>query len=62
MRQSIWRSVRMVAWSFFGIRNNGQSQEEVAGINPVHLVVAGITGALVLVLGLVLLVNWVAAP
>jgi len=59
MNSSFWRSLKMVAWSFFGIRKNSESQEDTSRVNPVHIVVAGIAGALIFVIGLILLVNWV---
>lgn len=51
----------MVAWSFFGIRKGSESQQDVAQVNPFHIIVAGIAGAVVFVLGLILLVKWVVA-
>jgi hypothetical protein len=59
MKPSFWRSMKMVAWSFFGIRKSSESQQDVAQVNPFHIIVAGIGSALVLVLGLILLVNWI---
>ena len=59
MKPSFWRSMKMVAWSFFGIRKSSESQQDVAQVNPFHIIVAGIGSALVFVLGLIVLVNWV---
>ncbi|MFZ4481171.1 MAG: DUF2970 domain-containing protein [Rhodoferax sp.] len=61
MIASFGRSLRMVAWSFLGIRKNSDSHEETARVNPVHVVLAGIAVAAVFVIGLILLVNWVVA-
>ena len=58
---SFGRSLRMVAWSFLGIRKSSESHEESARVNPVHVVVSGIFAAVIFVIGLVLLVNWVVA-
>ena len=58
---SLWRSVRMVAWSFVGIRKGSESQEDMARVNPFHIIVVGIAGAALFVVGLVILVNWVVA-
>lgn len=58
---SFWRSLRIVAWSFLGIRNSRASQEDSARINPFHVIVAGLAGVLLLVLGLIVLVKWVLA-
>lgn len=60
-KPSFWRSIKLVAWSFLGIRSNTGYQQDLAKVNPVHVVLAGIVGALLLVVGLVVLVNWVVA-
>ena len=56
---SLWRSVRMVAWAFFGIRKSSESKEDMAQIKPAHIIVVGLALAVVFVLGLVALVQWV---
>lgn len=58
---SFWRSIKMVAWSFLGIRKNSESQEDTARVNPFHIIVVGIAGAIMLVVSLIVLVNWVVA-
>ena len=58
---SFWRSIKVVAWSFFGIRKSSESQEDIDQVNPFHIIVAGIVGALIFVFGLIVLVNWVVA-
>ncbi len=58
-KASFVRSVKLVAWSFLGIRSKSGYQEDLAKVNPLHVVLVGILGALGLVLGLIGLVNWV---
>lgn len=58
---SFWRTIRMVGWSFFGIRKSSESQEDMARVNPLHIIVVAIVGAVIFVLGLIALVNWVVA-
>lgn len=58
---SFWRSVKLVAWSFMGIRSNSEYQQDLVKVNPMHVVAVGIVGTLLLVVGLVVLVNWVVA-
>jgi hypothetical protein len=58
---SFLRSIKLVAWSFLGIRSNREYQQDLAKVNPVHVVGVGVVGALLLVLGLITLVNWVVA-
>lgn len=58
---SFWRSLKTVAWSFLGIRKRSESQADLARVNPLHIVAAGIVGVLIFVVGLIVLVNWVVA-
>jgi len=58
---SLRGTVLAVAWSFFGIRRRADHAKDVAQLNPIHVVVAGIAGAALFVLVLVLLVRWVVA-
>jgi len=56
---SFLRTMRAVAWSFFGVRKSSDYEQDVEQLNPVHLVIAGIVGAVLFIVMLVLLVNWV---
>ena len=56
---SIARTVKAVAWSFLGIRKNSESHEDMGRLNPLHIILAGLAGAALFVLGLVVLVRWV---
>ena len=58
---SAWRSVKLVAWSFLGIRSKAAYQDDLAKVSPMHVVAVGLVGALLLVVGLISLVNWVVA-
>lgn len=58
---SLLQTVRAVAWSFFGIRRSADYERDVAQLNPVHVIIAGIVGAAVFVGLLVLLVRWVVS-
>lgn len=59
--QSAWHSVRLVAWSFLGIRSKAAYQDDLTKVNPMHVVAVGLVGVLLLVVGLISLVNWVVA-
>jgi hypothetical protein len=59
-RASLWDTVKAVLWSFIGVRRRSDFQDDVAKLNPLQLVVVGFVMALLFVLGLILLVNWVA--
>jgi hypothetical protein len=56
---SFFQTMRAVAWSFFGVRRSADYANDVAKLNPVHVIIAGIVGAALFVLALVLLVSWV---
>jgi len=58
---SFWHSLKTVAWSFFGIRKRSESHKDMARVNPFHIVAAGLLGVLIIVVGLIVLVNWVVA-
>jgi amino acid transporter len=60
-KDSLWRSVRAVAWSFIGIRKGSGFQEDVANIKPLHVLGVGVVAALLFVIGLIVLVNLVVA-
>ena len=56
---SFLQTMRAVAWSFFGVRRGADYEKDVARLNPVHVIIAGVIGAALFVLVLVLLVQWV---
>ena len=60
-KASFLQTMRAVAWSFFGIRKGAEYEKDVNQLNPVHVVIAGVLGAGVFVIALVVLVNWVLA-
>jgi hypothetical protein len=58
-KPSFLRTVKTVAWSFVGIRKNSEYKQDLAQANPFHIIVVGIGAAVLFVVGLILLVNWV---
>ena len=56
---SFGQTMKAAAWSFFGIRKSAEYEKDVSQLNPVHVIVAGVIGAALFVLTLVLIVNWV---
>ena len=52
-------TLRAVAWSFLGIRKGRGYEQDVSQLNPVHVIVAGVIGAVIFVLVLVVLVKWI---
>lgn len=56
---SLIRTIQAVLWSFIGVRKNAEYQKDIEKLNPFHILGVGIAAALLFVLGLVALVNWV---
>jgi len=60
-KASFGATMKAVLWSFFGVRKKSGYEKDAAQLNPVHVIIAGIIGALVFVLTLVLIVKAVVA-
>jgi hypothetical protein len=60
-KASFGQTMRAVAWSFFGVRKSSDFETDAAQLNPVHVILAGLLGAVLFIVALVLLVNWVLA-
>ena len=58
---SFMQTMKAVAWSFFGVRKGRDLEKDATQLNPVHVVIAGVIGAVLFILALLLLVNWVLA-
>jgi len=58
---SFVQTMKAVAWSFFGVRKGSDYEKDVSQLNPVHVVIAGVIGAALFIVLLLLLVNWVLA-
>ena len=58
-KSSIFRTVKAVMWSFVGLRARGDYEQDVAQLNPLHILVVGLVGVFVFVGSLVLLATWV---
>ena len=50
---------KAVFWSFFGIRRRAEYEKDAVALKPVQVIVAGIIGAILLVLSLVTLVHFI---
>jgi hypothetical protein len=58
---SLSGTVKAVLWGFLGVRRNADYQNDVAKLNPIHIMVVGVVMALLFVVTLILLVNWVVS-
>lgn len=54
-------TVTAVLWSFVGLRRRSGYQRDAAQLKPAHVIVAGIIGAIVFVLTIVMVVRLVLA-
>ena len=54
-------TVSAVLWAFLGVRRRADYQKDIDKLNPLHLMAVGLVLALVFVVGLIVLVNWVVA-
>ena len=58
-KASFLQTMRAVAWSFFGVRKSAEHAKDVQQLNPLHVAIAGVIGAVVFIAVLLTLVNWV---
>jgi hypothetical protein len=58
-KPSFFRSMRAVLWAFLGIRNKAGLQNDVASLSFVHIIIAGVLGAVLFMAILLLIVNLV---
>ncbi|MDB5796519.1 MAG: rane protein [Paucimonas sp.] len=54
---SFLATMKAVFWSFFGVRKRSDYEADAQQLNPVHVVIAGVVGAALFVLVLVLIVK-----
>jgi hypothetical protein len=60
-RGSFWQTVRAVAWAFFGVRRGKDHEDDMAKLNPVHVIIAGVLAAALFVVTLLLIVRAVVS-
>lgn len=58
-KANIWRTVKAVAWSFFGVRKGSDYEQDIQSLNPFAIIGVGIAACFVLVVGLMIFVRWV---
>jgi Protein of unknown function (DUF2970) len=56
---SFLQTLRAIGWAFFGVRKSSEYEKDIAQLNPVHVIIAGVLAAIVFVAVLIVLVNWV---
>lgn len=58
---SVLTIAKTVFWSFFGVRRRVQHEAESVNIKPLHVIVAGIIGAALFVISLLVLVRFITS-
>jgi len=60
-KASFGATVKAVFWSFFGVRKRSDYEKDAQQLNPVHVIIAGLIGAAIFVVTLLLIVKSVVA-
>jgi Protein of unknown function (DUF2970) len=60
-KTSFLATMKAVFWSFFGVRKKSDYEHDAAQLNPVHVIIAGVIGALIFIATLVIIVKIVVA-
>jgi hypothetical protein len=58
-KASFATTMKAVFWSFFGIRKKSDYEKDAQQLNPVHVIIAGLIGALIFIATLLLVVKTV---
>jgi hypothetical protein len=58
---SFLATMKAVCWSFFGVRKKSSYEQDVAKLNPIYVVIAGILGAAIFITTLIMIVKSVVA-
>jgi hypothetical protein len=61
-KSSFFKSMKAVMWAFLGVRKKSGLQDDVASLSFVHIVIAGVLGALIFMGVLLLIVKIVVSP
>lgn len=60
-KASFLQTMKAIFWSFFGVRKGLHSHQDEANLNPIYVVLAGVVGALLLIVLLLVIVKIVLA-
>jgi len=60
-KASFGATMKAVFWSFFGITKKSDYEKDAANLNPVHVLIAGVIGALIFIATLIMIVKIVVA-
>ncbi|GCB06172.1 DUF2970 domain-containing protein [Ralstonia sp. SET104] len=60
-RASFAQTMKAVFWSFFGVRKGRDHDRDMAQLNPVHVIIAGLLATALFILVLLLIVRAVVS-
>jgi hypothetical protein len=60
-KSSFMQSMKAVMWGFLGVRKKSGLQEDIASLSFVHIIIAGVVGALIFMATLLLIVKLVVS-
>ncbi len=60
-KATFFATMKAVLWSFLGIRKKQGYEQDAAQLNPLHVIIAGLIAALLFVISLIAVVNYVVA-
>lgn len=56
-KASFGATMKAVFWSFFGVRKKSDYEKDAQQLNPVHVIIAGVIGAIVFIVTLLVIVK-----
>ena len=56
-KASFGATVKAVLWSFLGIRKKSDYEKDAQQLNPIYVIIAGLMGALIFIVTLLLIVK-----
>jgi len=56
-KASFGATIKAVLWSFLGIRKKSDYEQDAQQLNPVHVIIAGLIGAVIFVVTLLMIVK-----
>ena len=61
-RASFAQTMKAVFWSFFGVRKGRDHDRDMAQLNPVHVIIAGLLATALFIFVLLMIVRAVVGP
>ncbi len=58
---NFFQTLKAVLWGFLGVRKGKGYNEDIAKLNPVHIIIAAVIGTILFVIGLVMVAQWFVA-